>query len=186
MPPAIALIRGINVGATRSLPMLLLRELAEQAGMQSPRTHIQSGNLVFNGPAKSLPAAATKLEDLIESARGFRPAVITRTRAQLAAAIEANPFPEIAKEDPAHLLLMFLKDQPAATAPKTLDQLKRTREHLTLIGRELYIHFPDGIGRSKLSMAAVERAAGPGTARNWNTTLKLLAMCDEAERDEAE
>jgi uncharacterized protein (DUF1697 family) len=181
MPTAIALIRGINVGSTRSLPMELLRSLGEQAGMQNPRTYIQSGNIIFRAPAKGLPALATTLEDLIEADRGFRPAVILRTRAQLAAAIAANPFPDIAKTQPASLLVMFLQRPPPASALKSLEALKRDREQLRLVGREVYIHFPDGIGRSKLSMAAIENAAGVGTARNWNTTLKLLAMADEHE-----
>jgi uncharacterized protein (DUF1697 family) len=179
MPTAIALIRGINVGPTRSLPMEPLRKLCAKAGMHNPRTFIQSGNVLFEGPAKTFASAARKLEDLIEADRGFRPAVILRTRDQLARAIDANPFPKAAREDPTHLLVMFLPDKPPASAAKALDQLKRGREQLALTGRELYIHFPDGIGRSKLSVAALEKAVGPGTGRNWNTTLKLLAMCDE-------
>jgi uncharacterized protein (DUF1697 family) len=176
MPTAVALIRGINVGSTRSLPMERLRALCEKAGMQNPRTYIQSGNVIFGWPGKSLAAAATALEDLIEADRGFRPAVILRTRAQLEAAIDANPFPRVAETRPASLLVMFLQKAPPAGAAEALEALKRGREQLRLIGRELYVHFPDGIGRSKLSMAAIEKAAGAGTGRNWNTTLKLLAI----------
>src|SRR4051812_11702670 len=92
MPTAIPLIRGINVGSTRSLPMQLLRHLCEQVGMHEPRTLIQSGNVVFQAPVRGLTRLAGQLELAIESSCGFRPAVILRTPGELAAAIDANPF----------------------------------------------------------------------------------------------
>lgn len=180
MPAAIALIRGINVGSTRSLPMELLREMCESVAMRNARTYIQSGNVVFDAAKKDLVKAAEMLEAAIEADRGFRPSVVVRTRNELAAAIEANPFADRAMRDPSKLLIMFLREKAAAGAAKALEGVKRDKEQLRLIGRELYIDFPDGIGKSKLAMAAVERALGvPATGRNWNTTLKLLAMADE-------
>lgn len=180
MPVAIALIRGINVGSTRSLPMELLREMCESVGMRDARTYIQSGNVVFEAAKKDLAKSAEKLEAAIEAARGFRPSVVVRTRDELAAAIEANPFADRANRDPSKLLIMFLKEKAAAGAAKTLEGVKRDKEQISLIGRELFIDFPDGIGRSKLALAAVEKALGvPATGRNWSTLLKLLAMADE-------
>lgn len=180
MPIAIALIRGINVGGKNSLPMETLRGLCESIGLRDVRTYIQSGNVVFRAPSREIAAAATKLEDAIETDRSFRPSVVIRTRDELSAAISANPFAERAQRDPSKLLVMFLRDKPAAGAADAIQKVKRESEELRLIGRELFIDFPIGIGKSKLAIAAVERALGvPATSRNWNTTLKLLAMADE-------
>jgi uncharacterized protein (DUF1697 family) len=182
MPIALALLRGINVGGKNSLPMELLRELCENAGLDEVRTFIQSGNVVFSAPSREIAAAASKIEDVIEADRGFRPSVVIRTRDELAAAIRANPFAARAKAEPAKLLVMFLKSKPGAGASAALEGVKRSDEQLRLIGRELFIDFPGGIGRSKLAIAAVEKALGvPATSRNWNTVLKLLAMADELE-----
>jgi uncharacterized protein (DUF1697 family) len=179
MPIAVALIRGINVGSTRSLPMQLLRELCVKVGMEDPRTFIQSGNVVFRWKGRGLAGGAEKLEGEIEKKQGFRPNVIVRMGEELAAAIAANPFPKRAAEEPSKLLVAFLQRRPAAGANAALEGLKRTSEQLRLVGRELFIEFPDGIGKSKLSMAALEKAVGvPFTGRNWNTTVKLLEMVE--------
>ena len=180
MPVAIALIRGINVGSTRSLPMQTLRELCEEVGMKEPRTLIQSGNVVFNWSGKGLAGAAANLEEAIEGRVGFRPGVVIRTRDELGAAVDANPFPKRAAEEPGKVLVMFLKGVPPAGAGAALEGLKRGREQIRLAGKELYLDFPDGVGKSRLSLASLEKACGvPGTTRNWNTTLKLLAMAGE-------
>ena len=182
MTSAIALIRGINVGGKNSLPMELLRNLCEGVGLKDARTYIQSGNVVFRATGRGIAAAANKLEDAIESDRGFRPIVVVRTRDELAEAIDANHFAARAKSDPSKLLIMYLRDKPAAGTQKALDGVKRVDEQLRLIGRELFIDFPIGIGNSKLSIAALEKVLGvPATGRNWNTTVKLLAMADEVE-----
>jgi uncharacterized protein (DUF1697 family) len=76
---------------------------------------------------------------------------------------------------------MFLGERPARAAAKRLETVRRVREEVRLVGRELYVWFPDGIGRSKLSTAALERAVGPGTGRNWNSVTRLLAMAEELE-----
>lgn len=173
MPTAIALLRGINVGSTRSLPMELLRELCEGCGMRNPRTYIQSGNVVFEAAKKDMAKAAAALEDAIERDRGFRPSVIVRTLDELAAAIEANPFAARARDEPSKLLVMFLKSKATAGASAALDGVKRGPEQLRLVGRELYIDFPNGIGKSKLALPAAEKALGvPATGRNWNTVLR--------------
>ncbi|MBX3402261.1 MAG: DUF1697 domain-containing protein [Phycisphaeraceae bacterium] len=180
MPTAIALLRGINVGSTRSLPMERLRALCEQVGMHDPRTYIQSGSVIFEAAKRDLSAVAERLEAAIEADRGFRPSVVVRTRDELAAAIDGSPFAARAKTDAAKLLVMFLKSKPAAGAQQALDGVKRGTEQMRLVGRELFIDFPDGIGKAKVSLAAVEKAIGvPATGRNWNTVLSLLAMADE-------
>ncbi|HYE61686.1 MAG TPA: DUF1697 domain-containing protein [Phycisphaerales bacterium] len=179
MAIGVALIRGINVGSTRSLPMQVLRECCERVGMLDVRTYIQSGNVVFRWAGPGLASVAAKLEGEIEQAGGFRPAVVLRTRAELHMAVAANPFAARAENEPAKLLVVYLQGKPSAGAGAALDQVKRGNEQLRLVGREVFIDFPDGVGKSKLSLAGVEKAVGVGTARNWNTTLKLLAMADE-------
>ncbi|MCW5765408.1 MAG: DUF1697 domain-containing protein [Phycisphaeraceae bacterium] len=179
MPSAIALLRGVNVGPARPLPMALLRELCAEVGMKDARTCIQSGNVVFQGPARSLPDMAKRLEKAIERRQGFRPDVIVRTATELRAAIAANPFTESAADDPSHLVVMFCKGPPAPGAAAVLEALPRGRERARLVGREVFIEYPDGIGRSKLTMGAVERALGvPATGRNWKTLAALGALVE--------
>jgi uncharacterized protein (DUF1697 family) len=180
MPTAIALIRGINVGGKRKLPMSTLRTLCESLGLRDVRTHIQSGNAVFQCPQRTLPRLASRLEDAIEAAVGFRPAVIVREPADLRRVLDNHPFRDQPDLDPAHLLVMFLAADPPATAAAALRAVKVQSERLALAGREAFLYFPDGIGKSKLSMAAVEKALGtPGTCRNWNTVNALIEMAAE-------
>lgn len=174
MPTAIALIRGINVGGMNILPMVSLRILCERIGLEDVQTYIQSGNVVFRAGAAEVAAAAERLERVIEADRGFRPSVVVRTRGQWQAAMKASPFAARPRIETNKLLVMFLSAKPGAAAAKALAGVKRVNEELALAGRELHMHFPDGVGRSKLSMAAVEKALGVvGTARNWNTVVKL-------------
>lgn len=177
MSTAIALIRGINVGGRNPLPMELLRALCDDAGFRGARTYIQSGNVVFRAGKRELSRADVLLEDAIEGARGFRPRVIVRTLDEWIRAIEAGPFAGRDGVEPGKLLVMFLDSDPPASAKNALAGVKREGEEIALIGREVHLYFPDGVGRSKLSMAAVEKAAGAsGTARNWNTVNKLREM----------
>ncbi|MBL8990977.1 MAG: DUF1697 domain-containing protein [Phycisphaerae bacterium] len=181
MPTAIALLRGVNVGSSRSLPMDLLRELCADAGMEEARTYIQSGNVVFRAPTRNVTAAAERLESAIERRRGFRPDVVVRTAAELRAALAANPFAEFAVKDPAHLVVLFCKGSPTAAAKAALEALPRGRERVRLVGREVFVAYPDGIGRSKLTMGSIERALGvPATGRNCRTLSAILAMAEVA------
>lgn len=179
MPVAIALLRGINVGGKNKLPMAQLRALGESLGWTEVATLIQSGNVVFRCPDRALPGAANKLEAAIEKAAGFRPSVITRTAAQLRAALAACPY----TGNPSHILIMLLESTPDAAAKKAVASLKPDPERLTLIGDEVHLQYPDGIGASKFPFTQVERAVKvPGTCRNLNTLSKLLAMADAIER----
>lgn len=180
MPTAIALIRGINVGGKNLLPMETLRSLCAGAGMDDARTYIQSGNIVFNASKGTLAksgALTERLERAIEKARGFRPRVVVRTLDEWSRVIAANPFDGRKGIEPSKLLVVVLDGPPVAGAPKALATVKRGTEEPVLVGRELFVHYPDGAGKSKMSMPAVERALGvQGTARNWNTVLKLREM----------
>lgn len=176
--PQIALLRAVNVGG-RAAPMADLRAMLADLGFDAARSLLQSGNLVFRGEARGA-ALEAELERAFEARFGFASDVLVRTGDEWRAVIEANPQPGMAARDPAHLLVMPLKAPPAAEALAALAAWNKGPETILATGRELYIAYPDGVGRSKLTNAVIERHLGVrGTARNWNTALKLAAMLDE-------
>ena len=178
--PWIALLRGVNVGGRRSLPMAELRELFADAGCEEVRTYIQSGNVVFAAGEKDRGKLADRLAGAVEGAKGFRPAVMLLTLGELEAAIEGNPFPEAAAE-PRSLHLWFLGADPSGADVDALEALRSPTERFELHGRVFYLHAPDGIGRSKLA-ERVERALGvEATARNWRTVETLHDLAAEAD-----
>jgi uncharacterized protein (DUF1697 family) len=176
MTRCVALLRGVNVGGHARIAMSDLRKLAADLDLAAPRTLLQSGNLVFDSdlPAAGLEAA---LESALAERFGHRADVMVRTAADWAAAIAANPFAEAAARHPNHLVLFALKAAPTAAALTTLRKAIAGPEAIELRGREAYITYPDGIGRSKLTNALIEsRLETRGTGRNWNTVLRLAGL----------
>jgi uncharacterized protein (DUF1697 family) len=102
-----------------------------------------------------------------------------RTAEELDAAIAHNPFPDEAKRDPAHLLILFLRDAPSPSAIKAMQGAIKGPELVRARGREAYLVYPEGIGRSKLTAAVLDKHVGTGTGRNWNTILKLAALAKQ-------
>jgi len=169
----IALLRAVNVGG-RSLKMAALTAMFDELGFAGARTLLQSGNVVFDAGAKKGASLESLLETETEKRLGLRADYVVRTPKEWSAAIAKNPFPREAKSDPAHLVLMPLKSAPSAAQMSALEAAIRGRERAKAVGRELYLVYPDGIGPSKLTIAVIEKAlATRGTARNWNTVLKL-------------
>lgn len=162
----VALLRAVNVGGTGKLPMAELKVLCEHLGFRHVRTYIQSGNVVFTSPLAAAGVKA-KLEKALAVKLGKRCAVHVRTAEELEAAVARNPFPDAA---PNQLLVLFLDEPPTNDALKTC--VVPGRERLELRGRELFVHFPDGQGQSKLKVPFADR----GTARNLNTVRKLIEM----------
>lgn len=176
MAIVISLLRGVNLGRRR-MKMEALRALHESLGHQDPQTYVQSGNVVFATRDRNLLVLARSIEQAIEQTFGFPVPVMLRTASELREVIARNPFPSRAAAEPAKLHVSFLAAKPAPDAREKLLQFQDYPEELHLEGRELYIYFPDGAGKSKLSTAALDRALGtPGTARNWNTVLNLLDL----------
>jgi uncharacterized protein (DUF1697 family) len=178
MASHVAFLRAVNVGG-KTLAMADLRAFAASLGLGNPRTLLQSGNLLF--AAGKRPG---DLEALFERGAAKRLGVTTeffvRSAREVAAIIAANPFPAAARRDPARLLVMFLKEKPRADAVETLRAAIKGRETVAADGRQLYIVYPDGIGRSKLTGGVIEKTlATRGTGRNWNTVLKLAAAVGE-------
>jgi uncharacterized protein (DUF1697 family) len=172
----VALLRGINIGPRQRVSMPELRELVEGLGYTDVETLVQSGNVVFS--ARANPATLErKLEQEIEKQLGVDPKVVVRTRDELAAAIEANPFAVPA--DPKNLHVTFLAGEPDAAAVEKLAEADLGDDRLEFAGREIYILYVNGMGRSELAKQLTRAKLGvAATDRNWNTVTKLLEMCD--------
>jgi uncharacterized protein (DUF1697 family) len=174
----IALLRGINVLGTHTVPMKDLVTTLTRAGLLSVRTYIQSGNVVFQTTEGTPRTLGVRIAQLMEKKFGFRPAVIVLSDLELSDAIRGNPFPKAIAE-PKSLHLCFLSEAPSNPDLEALTKLKAGKEAFALKGRVFYLHTPDGYGNSKLA-AKVERALGVATTcRNWRTANQLLEMSDE-------
>ncbi|HEY5008923.1 MAG TPA: DUF1697 domain-containing protein [Caulobacteraceae bacterium] len=175
----IALLRAVNVGG-RSLKMGDLVAFARDLGLDNPRTLLQSGNLVFDSPERSDAALEKRLEAEAEPRFGYQTDFMVRSAAEWRALVKANPFPKAAHDDPGHLLAMPLKAAPADGALEALRAAIKEPEEVEIVGRDAYLVYPAGIGRSKLTIGIIEKKLGVrGTGRNWNTVLKLAAMTAE-------
>ncbi|HZZ88504.1 MAG TPA: DUF1697 domain-containing protein [Caulobacteraceae bacterium] len=175
----IALLRAVNVGGRGKVAMADLRALLTGLGLEAPRSLLQTGNLVFRAEASGETLAA-RLEREAESRLGLRTDVLVRSGNEWSQIVAANPFPRMAKDDPSHLVVMPLKAAPDPEGLKALRAWIPGGETVEAIGRELYIAYPDGIGASKLTGAVIERRVKTrGTARNWNTATKLLALLEQ-------
>lgn len=174
MPTYVAVLRAINLGSHNKIAMSDLRAMCEKIALEDAKTLILSGNLVF----KSGMASAAKLEQLLEAASTKHLGVTTdyfvRSAKEWQEIIKANPFPKEAKTDPTRLVMMCLRDAPSAAAVKALQDAIKGREVVKAKGRHAYFLYPDGQGRSKLTIKLIETTLETrGTARNWNTVLKL-------------
>ena len=172
MTTYIALLRGINVGGSRKIHMADLRELFVRAGCVEVTSYIQSGNVVFAHPGEAAGEVASLLEREIQSATGFDVPVVLRTVAELDAVVEANPYPGV---EPTKLHVVFLAEPPPPAAVSAFDAACFAPEEFAVVGREVYLHLPDGMGRAKLP-PALPLIRGTGTARNWRTVLKLAEL----------
>jgi uncharacterized protein (DUF1697 family) len=179
MTVVISMLRGVNVGGHNKIKMEALRGLYESLGLLDAQTYIQSGNVVFRTKERDLALLAKRIGNGIEQGFGFRPDVIVRTAAELRDVIAKNPFRTRPGIDPGKLLVTFLSGDPDADARDKVLKIKADPEEFWLIGRELYIHYPNGMGRTKLPAALIERTLKTsGTGRNWNTVTKLLEMAE--------
>lgn len=160
----IALLRAVNVGGTGKLPMADLVRIAESVGFRRVKTYLASGNLIFES-AESEEEVKTKLADQLSEYAGKHVTVFVRTAAELASVLSANPFPDRA---PNRTGVIFLDDPP----PADLEVVAPAGEEVQAGTREVFVHYPQGMGRSKLKMSIGKK----GTARNINTVTRLVAM----------
>lgn len=166
MPAYVALLRAVNVGGTGKLPMAELKAMCVEAGWENAQTYIASGNVVFTAKAPPARVKALLEKQLLDYA-GKPVGVIVRTAEEMAAVLNANPFPDAA---PNRTVAIFLDEAPPSDAIRNLKGLKN--EQLRLGTREIYVHYGDGMADSTLVIPAAKQ----GTARNMNTIARLAAM----------
>lgn len=177
MTTVVSLFRGINVGGHQKVRMDELKGLHESLGLRDVVTYIQSGNVVCTSDDADMAQLTRQIEDGFAQKFGFRVNVILRTAEELSAIIAHNPFQDQSLKEPKWLVVLFLTTRPERTALEEFQKTYVGPEELYLIGQELYIYYPDGIGRSKLPLTLVEKKLKTtGTGRNWNTVLQLQKM----------
>lgn len=166
MTAFVALLRAVNVGGTGKLPMAELQAMCVKVGFLKVKTYIASGNVVFTSKLTEAKVKAA-LEKSLAAYAGKPVGVMVRTAAEMAAVLAANPFP---KGAPNRTLAIFLDAEPPADTLKGITGQKD--EEVRLGVREIYVHYGDGMGTSKLKIPA----AKAGTARNMNTVAKLAVL----------
>ena len=182
MPVVICMLRGVNVGGHNMIKMDALKALCVSLKLKDPQTYVQSGNVIFKTEEKDHKKLATRIQDAIEGKIGFRPNVMLRTAAEMRSVVTRNPFAGRNGIEPGKLLVNFLAADPGKDAREKGLAIKIGPEEIHLIGREAYIYFPNGQGRSKFPWPAIERALGTsGTGRNWNSVTKMLEIAEKME-----
>jgi uncharacterized protein (DUF1697 family) len=181
--PVIALLRAVNVGGTGKVAMPELCKLLTGLHLRGVKSLLQSGNVVFGCDEPVGAALETKLEAAVAKKLGVQTAFYARSAREWDAIVANNPYPDAARDDPSHLVVMCFKSPLAARDVAALQAAIAGRETVKANGKQAYFVYPDGIGTSKLTNAVIERKLGQaGTARNWNTVLKLAAAAALLER----
>ena len=170
MPRHVALLRAVNVGGKNKVPMAELRDLFESLGHTNVSTFIQSGNVVFTTSRSVTPKS---LETAIAKRFRVDTTVVLRTPSELEKVFRANPF---ARADASKLHVGFMTRKPAAAVVSKIDAARFRPEEFEIRGRELYLHLPNGMGRSKLPGYLDRQLKIPNTVRNWNTVTKLIEL----------
>ena len=182
MTAMICMLRGVNVGGHHKLKMEVLRDICLSLKCATPQTLLQSGNVVFRTHSKDTSQLSKQIAGAIEKKLGFRPEVLLRTVPELRAVIGRNPFARRSGIDPGKLVVTFLGSEMEAQSRKELLAMDIAPEEIHATGRELYIYFPNGQARPKISWSRTEKILGPAfTSRNWNTVTKLLQLGAELE-----
>lgn len=174
----VALLRGINVGGKNSLPMKDLAEMFTAAGGKDVVTYIQSGNVVFGASAAVAAKCASSVTKAIAKKFGYDVPIVIRSADELRAAVTASPF--LARGVPAdELHLACLRERPTPDAAMALDGSRFAPDELEVVGADVHLHLPNGVGKSKLTNAWLDRSlATVSTLRNWRTVLKLLEIAE--------
>jgi uncharacterized protein (DUF1697 family) len=182
----VSLIRGINVGGNRKIAMERLRAVHAAAGLENPRTLLQSGNVVFIAGKEKRVALEARIAAALADEMGVAVEVLVRAADEVRAVLAANTLKAEAKADPSHLLVMFLKDRVDKAKAAKATALTAGPELVRPGKEELYLYYPPpaGIGKSKLTGAVIEKALGTiGTARNWTTLTRISALADALEAE---
>jgi uncharacterized protein (DUF1697 family) len=182
MPVMIAMLRGVNVGGHNKIRMEALRALCTKLKLRDACTYVQSGNVIFRTDERDLASLAKRLQNAIERDFGFRPDIVLRTSAELRDVIARNPFAKRRDIEPSRLLVTFLASDPGPEARDRAAKIKTEPEELRMDRREVYIYFPNGMARPKMSLPTIERTLRTsGTGRNWNSVTKMLEIAEKLE-----
>ena len=172
----IALLRGINVGGHNKIPMAGLKSLCEAMGWARIETYIQSGNLVFQSGLDS-KQLESDLEKAILDRYGFDISVIVRPGTSWTKLVNQNPFPQASEREPNRVMMGLTKSPIDTGAAGALQKQAKNEERIRLAGDALWIHFPQGSGRTKITPALLNRLAGSAvTMRNWRTVTRIDQM----------
>lgn len=173
----VALLRGVNLGSRNKVSMAALREILGRLGYDDVQTYLQSGNAVFRSGVRAAEIRK-RVERALADDLGVDAAVVLRTAAELGRIVAANPFAE-REEDPKKLLVTFLTATPKAAAVRALDPNAFAPDEFHVTRREVYLHCPNGYGRTKIGNAFFERELGVvGTNRNWRTVTALEELAN--------
>ncbi len=176
MAKLVALLRAINVGKGRRVAMSELRDLATKLGLRDVATYIQSGNMIFESDA-SAEECGSLLEPALAKTFGFEIPVVLRTGKEWTRHVAGNPFAKLDESEANRVVLHVSKKPPAKSAVAALRERAKGGEKIEVAGGALWIHYPDGQGRSKLSPGLIDEHVGsPSTARNLRTALVLRDM----------
>lgn len=173
MPTHVALLRGINVGGRNKVAMADLREVVASLGYADVATYVQSGNVVFSADAPKAGA----IEAAVKERLGVSPAVVVLSRDELERVVARNPWPD--EPDGKHLHVVFSAGEPDAAVVKAAVEKFGGDDAARVVDGTLYLHTPNGLGRSKLAAELARRGPKDGTARNWTTVTKLLGMLSD-------
>jgi uncharacterized protein (DUF1697 family) len=170
----IVLLRGINVGGNNRLAMADLRELVGTLGHTGVSTFIQSGNIVMTSSRSDRSEMASEISAAIATSFGHKVSAVLRTPAELCGALADNPF---ATDDGTRVLITFLSNEPSREGVAKLERDRFLPDRFEVVGSQLYGYYPDGAGRSKMTLDYFEKRLGVhGTARNLNTVAKLIDL----------
>jgi len=182
MPVLISMLRGINVGGHNKIKMDALRSLYASLKFEEPQTYVQSGNVIFRTKERDLALVQKRIQLGIERQFGCCPEVMLRTVADLRAVVAENPFARRRDVEPSKLLVLFLAGEAASDARENLRKIETGLEELRLSSRELYIYFPNGVGKSKLPWTRIDKVLNtPATGRNWNSVERVLEIAERME-----
>lgn len=176
----VALLRGINIGAKKRIRMDALRALIEALGHHNPRTYVNSGNVVFTASDDTTNAdLASAIETGLRDQHGLDVPVVVRTGPELAAIVDANPFPQVAAT-PKLLHVSFLSNVPDPALVDALAGVERGEDEYRVEGPNIYLHYPNGLSGGVFMLNGFDRALKVTSAsRNWNTVTKLTEMSRE-------
>lgn len=179
MQTYIAILRGINVSGQKIIKMAELRDHLSSLGFNNLTTYIQSGNIVFQSKPEENSTLEDKIHQRIQEVYGFDVPVIVRSFKEWKSIVDKFPF-SIDECDITRLGFTFLKNKPTYIPIEEINKFKANNDELVFEDKEIYLHIPDGFGKSKLTVNVIERKLKvSATTRNWKTTIKLLAIAEE-------